>query len=82
MCFTVSVGYAVLVKVLQEMLWGPISTPPETCITRWFWMCWFFIFDIHTQTNIIIVLIVEHISIKFDYMAMIIRRQEGCGLSD
>jgi hypothetical protein len=28
-------------------------------------MCWFFIFDICTQTNIIIVLIVEHISIKF-----------------
>ena len=71
MCFTVSVGYAVLVKVLQ--LWGPISTPPENLHYTLILNMPIFIFDTRTQTNIIIVLIVEHISIKFDYMAMIIR---------
>jgi len=59
MCFTVSVGYAVLVKVLQEMLWGPISTPPETCIYTLILNMLIFYIDIRTQTNIIIVLFVE-----------------------
>ena len=59
MCFTVSVGYAVLVKVLQEMLWGPISTPPETCIYTLILNMPIFYIDIRTQTNIIIVLFVE-----------------------
>jgi hypothetical protein len=61
MCFTVSVGYAALVKVLQEMLWGPISTPPENLhYTLILNILFFVIIDNRTQTNIIIVLIVEH----------------------